>query len=44
MRLGDSGLEWISEGCGPGLLHLNIKNCLHVSDTGIETLAADVQT
>ena len=40
MRLGDSGLEWISEGCGPGLLHLNVKNCPYVSDTGIETLAA----
>ena len=39
MRLGDSGLEWISEGCGPGLLQLNLRNCNYISDTGIETLA-----
>ena len=40
MRLGDSGLDWISIGCGDGLLELNIADCKYVSDTGMETLAS----
>ena len=39
MQLGDSGLDWISEGCGSGLIELNLCGCSKISDTGIQALA-----